>query len=113
MHREAYTLKDSGLVNVYTLGCISNYHICTNFRGMYVIIQVFAVNWPSVEFSSSKFHWQNFGCHVCLMSMKFLRLGDPRKYNHENAGFVASSNLHMYFENLYVYSTREFTMTYA
>ena len=40
------------------------------YRTMYklsrnVIIEMFVVKWPSAKCSSSKFHWQNFGCHVC------------------------------------------------
>ena len=27
-----------------------------------VILEVFVVNWPSVKFSSSKFHWQTLTC---------------------------------------------------
>ena len=34
---------------------------------------------------------------------KILRVGNPRKYNRENTGFVTSSKL-TYLENLYVYS---------
>ena len=29
-----------------------------------VIFEVFLVNWLSVKFLSSKFHWQNFGLHI-------------------------------------------------
>ena len=28
-----------------------------------VIFQLFVVNWLSTKFSSSKFHWQDFGLH--------------------------------------------------
>ena len=28
-----------------------------------VVFEFFMVNWPSAKFSSSKFHWQNFGLH--------------------------------------------------
>ena len=31
-----------------------------------VAFKVFAVNWLSVKFSSSKFHWKNFGLNVSI-----------------------------------------------
>ena len=34
-------------------------------------------------------------------SANFLRVGDPQKYNHKNAGFVTSLKF-TYLENLYV-----------
>ena len=35
-----------------------------------VIFEVFVVNWPSVKFSSSKFHWQNLGCYTRVLLIR-------------------------------------------
>ena len=66
-----------------------------------VIFEVFVVNWPFTKISSSKFHWQTLAV-MCLTDKNFLRAGDPRKYNRENAGFLTSSKF-TYLENLCVY----------